>query len=160
MNLDWKENKAANPFETLLGEDTEYTVHFADCEEVLDEKVQSAINAGIEKSVGLLELNLRDDSMYLLFEWDVVYSTLTIVVTDESKEKDSGHVIKCSFPELDREMNTVSEDTDNAWESRVNAHAKQVEFWIRDYLTTCTPFLNYSLIAAFHCESRDTIKLI
>src|SRR5690606_34313396 len=38
----------------------------------------------------------------LLFLWDVVYATLTVVYTDDSMMYDAHHVAKCYFPAFDK----------------------------------------------------------
>jgi hypothetical protein len=137
MNLNWKENKSA-----------ESIIHYTEFAGVPDDQVQLAINSSIDKMAQLLDSNINDDSMYLMFEWDIASSLLSIVVTDETKSHDSANVVQCCFTKIDETLNSEDE------------LAEDVEFWVRDYLTTCTVFLNYSLIAAFHCGSRAASKLL
>ena len=160
MKLDWKENSHVNPHEAIAGDDTECIVVFSECCENANALIRSAIGSCIDKSVELLETNIKDDSMYLLFEWDAIHSILTIVVTNESKECDSSYVVKCGFPALDKEMNLLQEKSTDDWESKVNDFSSTVMYWITDYLTTCPGFLNYSLVAAFHSKSRGACKLL
>lgn len=108
----------------------------------------------------MLGQNIRSDSMYLLFEWDVVYSMLTIVVTDELKENDSEYVVKCCFEKLDERRNSDSGESEDDWENNVNEYASKVKYWIKDYLTTSSNFLGYSLVAAFHSETRDDAQIL
>jgi hypothetical protein len=137
MNLNWKDKKGVKS-----------TVHYTEFEGVPDDQVQLAINLCIDKMAQLLGSNIKDDSMYLMFEWDISHSNLTIVVTDETKSHDSDNVVQCYFTNVDETLKSEYE------------LAEDVEFWVRDYLTTCTVFLNYSLIAAFHCGSRAASKLL
>lgn len=158
MDLNWIQQEGVNPFERLTGDTTEYLVHYTEFEGDSDEQVESAVHACIDKMSTLLDKNVHDDSMFLLFEWDVAYSTLTIVVTDSAKQKDSSDVVKCSFTAIDSKMRTV--EPGDARELKVNDLAENIQFWIKDYLPTCTTFLRYSLVAAFHRESRDKCSLL
>ena len=159
MNLNWKESTSPNPFESAAGYKTEFVVYLAEYLERDDVKIRLAIESVIDKAVSLLDENIVNESMYLLFEWDSVYSMLTVVVTDEAKETDSVNVVKCSFPALDEEMNSL-DASDEIWEKIVNEYASSVSFWIKDYLSVCSKFLNYSLVAIFHNESRENSQLL
>ncbi len=158
MNLNWIQQEGVNPFEHLTGDTTEYIVHYSEFEGDSDEQIESAVHACIDKMSTLLDKNVHDDSMFLLFEWDVVYSILTIVVTDSAKQKDSSDVVKCSFTAIDSKMRGAEPGDEQ--ELKVNDLAENIQFWIKDYLPTCTTFLRYSLVAAFHRESRDKCSLL
>ena len=160
MNLNWAMSKRQNPAETALGDNIEYVVHECRYEGNSDRDAQQAINACVDKACALLEQNIREDSRYLLFEWDVENSTLTIVVTDDSKQSDSRDIVKCHFSAIDQRLNPADADPHSEWQSDLSEFADDIQFWIRDYLTTCTQFLNYSLIAAFHRESRANCTLL
>jgi len=156
MNLNWIQKEGAN--ERLTGDTAEYIVHCAEFDGTSDEQVESAVHACIDKMSTLLDKNVHDDSMFLLFEWDVVYSILTIAVTDSAKQKDSSDVVKCSFTAIDSKMRVV--ESSEARESKVNELVENIQFWIKDYLPTCTTFLRYSLVATFHRESRENSLLL
>lgn len=158
MNLNWIQQKGVNAFEGLIGYAPEYIVHYAEYDGTSDEQIESAVHACIDKMSTLMDKNVHDDSMFLLFEWDVAYSALTIVVTDSAKQKDSSDVVKCSFTAIDSKMRTV--EPGDARELKVNDLAENIQFWIKDYLPTCTTFLRYSLVAAFHRESRENSFLL
>ncbi|MCK7597397.1 hypothetical protein M0G74_08970 [Microbulbifer sp. CAU 1566] len=160
MELSWAINSGTDPFAAAVGDHTQYTIHFSEFNGTSDNEVQQAINACVDRACELLEKNIRDDSRYLLFEWDVVYSMLTIVVTDDAKEKDSQYVVKCQLTAIDKKLTPENTQPNSEWESRVSEFAEDVQYWIKDYLTTCAPFLNYSLIAAFHRESRASCTLL
>ena len=132
MFLSWEEiNLAANAQES--------TGHISACLAQDEGSVRSALGECVEKSISLLQDNINNESLYLLFEWCASSSVLSIVVTDSSKEIDSQHIVKCTFAKLE------SED---------------VQYWIRDYFTTCASFMRYSLVAAFHCSERSESTLL
>ncbi|WP_226662113.1 hypothetical protein [Microbulbifer aggregans] len=151
MTLAWIENKSA---------ETEQVIHSSTFEGTSDHDVQQAIDACIEKACTLLHQNIQDDSRFLLFEWDTTNAILTIVVTDDSKQQDSRDVVKCHFTLLDQKTITESASQDKTQQPRVDELAENILYWIKDYLTTCAPFLRYSLIAAFHQGSRATCTLL
>lgn len=157
MNLNWKENKGAN---SLASSASEHVSHYSECTEISEDNIKAAIALCVEKAVSLLEVNAKDESMYLMFEWNTTDSELTIVVTDQTKQRDSDNIVQCHFSALNKTMSLDNFQSEEEWKSTVNEYAEDVEFWIRDYLTTCTSFLNYSLIAAFHCGNRNASKLL
>ncbi|WP_428818351.1 hypothetical protein [Microbulbifer sp. MCCC 1A16149] len=143
MDLNWAVSESSDSLRPVAGNDSKYFVHHGSCEGSSEHEVQKAVEACIDKACDLLEQNIQDDSRYLLFEWNPKTSTLAIVVTDDGKERDSRDVVQCHFVANDIALNP-----------------DDIQFWIRDYLTTCTQFLHYSLIAAFHCDSRADCTLL
>jgi len=103
MSLVWKPSKPApDPFEAAAGDRTEYQVHFAQSAAVDPPGIESAIVEVVKKALGFCEANTGERSKRLLFLWDVVYATLTVVYTDDSMMYDARHVTKCYFAELDK----------------------------------------------------------
>lgn len=154
MSLNWSESKAENSPNVIN------TLHSAELIQghnsfVDDGIIKAALNECIEKASSFLKKNILDDSMFLLFEWDVAHSVLTVVVTDESRTRDSEHVVKCTFSGI---ANSGSDNsgTDSATEE----YAEQIKLWIKDYLTTCDSFHCYSLIALFHSDTRESCGLL
>ena len=82
------------------------------------------------------------------------------MVTDDSKEKDSRHVVKCIMSTLDDKMNELASSSEDTWEAKTEEFSELVKGWIHNYLTTCSGFMKYSLIAIFHNESRENTKLL
>ena len=148
ISLDWEESKPTlNLFEETAGIEKEHVVYFAIFKEGNDKLIELAIQACIDKAIGFLLENVVDESRYLLFEWDVVSSTLTIVVTDDLRENDSRYVVKCLMSALDGEVNAIE-------------YASTIKYWIKDYLTTDSEFLKYSLVAVFHSKTRSKVELL
>jgi len=154
MKLNWKESS------TDSASEADKTRHFAECVENIESHIISAIEQCIDKTMSLLSLNVKDESRYLMFEWDTKNSVLTTVVTDDLKENDSVHVVVCSMPGLNSEMLQIKNTSVEDWESKIEDYSFDVKYRINDYLTTCSEFLRYSLIAAFHNESRDKSILV
>ncbi|GGY72236.1 hypothetical protein GCM10011613_16490 [Cellvibrio zantedeschiae] len=129
------------------------TVHAVSVAETSENAVCQIIEASAEKAIQILKENIQDNSLYLLFEWDANQAKLNIVVTDASKKLDSPQSVCCTFSSLAVELARESE------EQRLG-YTESVKFWLHDYLTTCTAFFNYSLVAIFHSSSRDNTELL
>jgi hypothetical protein len=104
MALVWEASQTApDPFEAVAGDRTLYRVHFATCAAVDPTGIESAVIEIVRKALGFAEANKGQRSKRLLFLWDVVYATMTVVFTDDSMMYDAGNVTKCYFAELDKE---------------------------------------------------------
>lgn len=158
MKLNWEEQKNIHP--TGSTNASTATVYHAECADAANKFVISAIEQCIDKSLNLLSINVVNESRYLMFEWDKSYSTLTIAVTDHTKEHDSELVVRCQMTGLNKEMQSIQELSAEDWDKKVNAYSFDVKYSINNYLTTCNEFLRYSLIAAFHSETRDKSILV
>ena len=132
MILNWQENKSP-------GECSESIVHHAEYAGTEEPGIRLALAECVEKSISLLHTNINDESLYLLFEWCAASSVLSVVVTDSTKKIDSPQVGTCSFSRLE------SED---------------LQYWLGDYFTTCESFMRYSLVAAFHSQTRAASALL
>ena len=132
MFLSWEEKQ-------LVVDAQESTGHVSECIARDEGGIRLALGECVEKSISLLQANINNESLYLMFEWCASSSVLSIVVTDSSKEIDSPHIVKCTFTNLETE---------------------DVQYWIRDYFTTCASFMKYSLVAAFHCNERSESTLL
>ncbi|MFT7245652.1 MAG: hypothetical protein ACI82A_003023 [Candidatus Azotimanducaceae bacterium] len=130
--MNWEESK-------IVADAQESTGHMSECIAQDEGSVRLALGECVEKSISLLQANINDESLYLLFEWCASSSVLSIVVTDSSKKSDSPHIVKCTFTNLETE---------------------DVQYWLRDYFTTCASFMKYSLVAAFHCDKRSQSTLL
>jgi hypothetical protein len=157
IKLTWKENKlASRPSDTELSQERiEYS---ATLNERSDHLVEAAIQACIEKSVSFLSENIVDDSRYFLLEWDIALSALTIVVTDDTKTNDSKYSVKCHMSALGDEISkTVPETKKHDKEQELSDFIK---YFVKDYLTTCSAFMQFSLVAVFHNKTRERVELL
>lgn len=114
-----------------------------------DSSARQAINECIAKAMQLLHDNTTDASMYLMFEWNGDAHTLTVQVTDPSKSVDGPFPVVCAFTWQGSLLERGQEET-----------AELVQYWIKDYLTTCSEFYNYSLVAVFHRGDRSKTVLL
>lgn len=117
-----------------------------------DEKnLRHTFEACTEKAISLLQHNIQDDSLYVLFEWNEESATLSIVVTDATKKNDAQQSVCCTFPNLALNLASTEQRT---------AYTDTIKFWLHDYLTTCTAFFSYSLVAIFHSSTRNNTELL
>jgi len=158
MKLNWEEQKNSKPAGSTAA--TTCTVYHAECSNSANKSVVSAIDQCIDKALDLLSINVVDESRYLMFEWDKAHSTLTIAVTDHTKANDSEHVVRCIMSGLYKEMQSIRDLSPSDCDEKMNAYSFDVKYSINNYLTTCSEFLRYSLIAAFHSDSRDKSILV
>ncbi len=105
------------------------------------------------KAVGLLDKNIQDDSLYLLFEWFPTTSELHIVVTDAGKQHDGVHKVQAYFPEI---LNVNSTNTPE----QLNVTNDSIKFLLSDFLASYSAFFSYSLVAIFHSSSRAETSLL
>lgn len=148
MTLSWTESKTETTPDAVVGEREQYILHKAVSTEVNEGLVQQAVNASVLKAAQLMGDNIDDNSLYLLCDWCMASSTLTLVVTDDRKQQDSVHVVKCEFNTLD----LAEEQKDD--------FADLVRYWISNYLTTSSEFMQFSLVAAFTRDARAKIELL
>ena len=139
---------------TLRGEKT---FHVAETAITKKAELKLACEACTEKMIGTLIKNIQDDSLYLLFEWDVNTATLSVVVTDASKQQDAPEHVACVFLELERILKQLPV---NEFEAQAADYADWIKFWLHDYLSSCTAFFNFSLVAIFHSSSREYTELL
>lgn len=127
------------------------TIHSTSELDIDESKICKTIEACADKAIGLLKTNIQDDSLYVLFEWNEELAQLKVVVTDATKKNDAQDSICCTFPNL--VLDIVNQ------EQRA-AYTDSIKFWLHDYLTTCTAFFSYSLVAIFHSSTRNNTELL
>lgn len=148
IKLDWIEKKlTTDQAAATADQKIAYISHFAEFHQPRELELKEAVIDCIDKAASLLADNIEDDSRYFIFEWGTANSTLTVVVTDEAKRNESKHVVTCH-------LSTAR------WESSTEEFAEIVRDWIHNYLTTCATFMQYSLIALFHSDTREKAKLL
>lgn len=158
MDLIWKEN--ITPLEVSVDGLNECSVFFTESNKVEERLIKLNVIECVDKSITLLGKNITEKSLYYLCEWDTMCSTLTIVVTDETKSMDSKNIVKCCFSNLNKTFHKFSDKSELEREYIANNYSSMVYDCIRDYLTTCSGFMTYSLVAIFHSSDRRSTELI
>lgn len=157
--LNWKENKLTpTSSETVVSNEHTQIEYSATLIESSNSFIEFALKECIEKAVACLPDNLVDNSRYFLFEWDVTKSALTIVVTDDSKKKDSKYRVKCSMQAMNDEITKIELDTEK--QEKVDEYSDFIKYFAQDYLTTCGGFMQFSLVAVFHRHTRAKTELL
>ncbi|RYG14522.1 MAG: hypothetical protein EOO07_16760 [Chitinophagaceae bacterium] len=127
--------------------------HITRSAETSENGVRHCVEAAVDKAISLFKTNIQDDSLYLLFDWNLFEAKLNIIITNASKNNDSAESVCCVFPSLAIELSRESD------EQREN-YTESLKFWLHDYLAICPAFLNYSLVAIFNSGSRQNTELL
>lgn len=128
MSLIWESpNPAPDPFEAVAGDWTVHQVHSAETTAVNPSDIDAAIVEVVKKGLSFSEANKGERSKRIVFLWDVVYATLTVVYTDDTMMYDARHVTKCYFVELDKKGNAkaLSRDVRRIIESTVAQYRRE-----------------------------------
>lgn len=120
----------------------------------LEAELAPLLAACVNKAVDELHSNILDNSLYLLFEFDKNL-VLNIVVTDESKQQESPYRVVCDMALL---QPYLLESTH--WKFKGEEFADVVKHELRDYLSTCSGFMRYSLVAVFSEGDRTKTELL
>ncbi|WP_269620313.1 hypothetical protein [Zhongshania sp. BJYM1] len=145
MNVNWQPDTGTGTETRISAEYCYVAASLAKAESDFD----PLIVACVDKAVSQLADNINDESRYLIFEFgdgDI----LKIVVSDDSKTQDSAHSVVCDMSAM---RQCLAESTH--WKFKDESFAEIVKHGIRDYLTTCSGFMRYSLVAIF-CETDRT----
>jgi len=109
MKLNWKTARPApSPFDKG---GPVYRVRSAEFLKTANLSMRAALRAVVAEGLRLAPANLDGSRALVLFEWDLVYSTLTVVFTD-AKRNDAPDVLKLFCQGWDREHKKES----RAWE--------------------------------------------
>ena len=135
MPLEWNVNNT----------NTQHSLHQTTCKESTEAAIKTTIDGSIERAIDCLHENIQDESLYFLVEWNDTESSLTIIVTDDSKQKESPHKIVSDFRQA-----IPNSDVD----------IEKIQYWVRDFLTTSTGFIRFSLVAIFSRGDRNNTVLM
>ena len=123
-HLIWKHQEPSpSPFGAVVGDFTKYAVHFCDAS---DHKNQEAVILAniIEPALAAAKEVKRAEARVVLFDFDVVYSILTIVFTNKNRTQDEHEVFKLVFRDWDREMQEDN-PSDSEFEKRCEKSEKR-----------------------------------
>lgn len=119
--------------------------------------LKEALETSVSKAIELLDDNIREDSLYLLFEWNPAAAELNIVVTDAHKQQDGAYKVQTTLPDLHLALSTVNVDELDA---KIETLNDTIKFLLSDFLASYSPFFSYSLVAIFHSSSRAETSLL
>ena len=143
MPLEWNVNNTDSP----------RYLHQTVCNEPNEAAIKEVVDGSIERAIDCLHENIQDDSLYFLVEWNDAESSLTIIVTDDSKQKESPHKIVSDF------SNVMGQVMSGAMKD-INVDIEKIQYWVRDFLTTSTGFIRFSLVAIFSRGDRSNTILM
>jgi hypothetical protein len=88
-------------FAPITGDETIYQVHLAHSTALEKEDVIDAVHQTISRALSFAQANKQEDTYAIRINWFATYSTMTITYGSEDWSKESSHVVKCSFEEMD-----------------------------------------------------------
>lgn len=97
--------------------------------------IKLAVLDAAEYAFALLGDNIKDDSMYCVFDWDFPTQQLAIIVTDPSKEQRSKHKVVLTLKGYAAHISGQEDQQE------------QIHLWIHNHITTSERFFRYSLVA-------------
>jgi hypothetical protein len=153
MSLNWTLSEGQNPFVSDDPHAAEHRFHHAESAAVEDSAVANDIDAALAKAVSFLNANVKNESRYFLVEWDPSSSTLRLAVTDDRKQQDAADVVSCRFMALNQQLQAQGAEA-------VEQCSEKVQFWLKDYLSSCAAFMDYSLVAVFTDGARDRVRML
>jgi hypothetical protein len=93
-----------------------------------------------DHAFSLFDDNVKNESMYCLFDWNYGQQTLTISVTEPSKIVSSKHIVQLKLEKFDDYLNDKEDQQE------------QIQLWLHNHLTTSAEFLQYSLVASMMAD--------
>ena len=153
MPLSWKLSNTGNPFATVDQFADGCRFHFAESMAVDDRAVKDDLEEAMEQAIVLLDANVKNESRYFMVEWDLLHSILRLAVTNDARSEDAEDVVALKFSALNEQLQTEGE-------AEIDSCSEKVQFWAKDFLSTCTGFMDYSLVAVFTDSTRDKVKML
>ena len=153
MSLNWNMSEGRNPFAPEEQSTTTSRFHYAESTATEDEALKDEVEEALEKAMAFLNANVKNESRYFLVEWDVSNSTLRLAVTDDHKQQDAADVVCCRFAALNQRLQAQGPEA-------LALCSEKVQFWLKDYLSSCAVFMNYSLVAVFTDGTRDRVRML
>ena len=153
MSLNWNLSEGKNPFAPEEQGVTACRFHHAESPASEDEAVKNDMEEALEKAMALLNANVKNESRYFLVEWDRVNAVLRLAVTNDRKAQDAVDVVTCRFTALYQRLQMEGESAAEACSDKINFYAK-------DYLSTCTGFMDYSLVAMYTDGARNEARML
>ncbi len=148
MSLNWNMSEGENPFAAEQQGAAVCRFHYAESPASEDRALKDDMEEALEKAMALLNANVKNESRYFLVEWDRANAVLRLAVTDDRKQQDAADVVTCRFTSLHQRLQTEDESAAEACSDKINFYAK-------DYLSTCTGFMDYSLVAMYTDGARN-----
>lgn len=105
------------------------------------DSIKTAVLACADYAFSLFDDNIKDESMYCLFDWNFSVQALNISITDPSKTVLATHTVQLKLANY---ADYLADKEDQQ---------EQMQLWLHNHLTTSAEFLQYSLVAAMVADS-------
>ena len=140
-------------------EHNEYVVYTLSAASGGETDVRAAIAEAVAQMCRIADANLAPDIQVVLFEWDPVYATLTVVFTTLGRNRDARDVQKVFVPSWEEDAAELSEDDQlESWDERTGL----VRAWVRRALraaqaqATLATLAARGVVPAFTAEHQAT----
>src|SRR5690554_1661401 len=153
MSLNWSLSEGHNPFVSNDPHAAEGRFHHAQSNAMDDSALVNDTDAALDKAVSFLNANVKNESRYFLVEWNRPSSTLRLAVTDDAKLEDGADVVVLGFTALNAKIQT-------AGDLERELYSEKMQFWVKEYLSICAGFMDYSLVAVFTDSTRDRVRML
>jgi uncharacterized RDD family membrane protein YckC len=94
-----------SPFAAVTKDFTAYQVHYAISNAQTEDEFKDHLAQVARKAISFADANAGDGITRLLFNWDGVNATMTVVYSDDKLAHDARHVTKCGFKSIDARLN-------------------------------------------------------
>jgi hypothetical protein len=137
----------------------EYVVYTLSAASGADADVQAAIAESVAQMCRIAQGNIAPDIQVVLFEWDAVSSTLTVVFTTLGRNRDAREVLKVFVPAWEVDGADLPEDD---WLEVGSEREDLVRTWVRralrlPHVQSCLAKLAAAGVApAFTCQHHAT----
>lgn len=147
MSLDWNICEQTHPFDAEVPTAVGYRFHHAESNAADDPAIKQDLEASLEKAVSLLDRNVKNESLFFMAEWNPAGGVLRLSVTDGQKANDAEEIVCTRFNSL------VGGEAGGEL-------TEKVSFWVKDFLSICESFMNFSLVALFTDTSRERVQIL
>ncbi|MBV0934713.1 hypothetical protein [Marinobacterium weihaiense] len=143
MSLNWNTREHNNPFDPDDAAQAGCCFHYAESQAVDDAALKQDVEACLALSMSQLNANVKNESLFYMVEWQPETAVLRLSVTDGQKANDARDVVCCRF------VAVGGQDLSD-----------RMSFWAKDYLSTCTGFMDFSLVALFTDSTRARTQIL
>jgi hypothetical protein len=136
MKLNWKNARPA-PSSFDKGGPV-YRVRSAELSKTANVSMRAALGAVVAEALRLAPANLHGSRARILFEWDTVYSTLTVVFTD-ARRNDAPDVLKVFCKGWDRQHQKESRVWEKGAQLWMMTRAEALRAWLDAIVVKVSP---------------------
>jgi hypothetical protein len=98
----WADKEPAlSHFAGITEDETMYQVHLGESSAIAEDDFIEAVIESFSKAISYADTNVQENTFAIRVNWSYTPAILTITYGDEDWQKDSPHVVKCCFGEIE-----------------------------------------------------------